>query len=357
MQKNNSSNNLEQTGLRVKLNGVRLAGVHSCVPKEIILNDFFESSFGGLQVEEVAKLIGVQQRRFAPDGVAGSDLTLEAATNLLKELDWEPNSIDALIYVSQTSDYKLPATACILQKKLGLNNCAAFDINLGCSAYPYALWTGMSLLKASGLSRVLVCVTEVMSKVTDMDDRATALLFGDAATVSALELNQGQGYTYFVLGTDGGGFQNLIIADGIRGVLDKAITEKKIAKPNKLYMDGWNVFNFTIGAVPKLITQTMDFAKLNPDDIDYFLLHQANAFMLDHLIKKSKLSKNRTLRNIQNFGNTSCASIPLLITTDLMNKSKERSLKLALVGFGVGYSWASAIIDIDPYIKLGFSEI
>jgi 3-oxoacyl-[acyl-carrier-protein] synthase-3 len=334
-----------------------VAGVHACIPKQVIDNAHFEAQFGAESVADVVKMVGVHQRRWAEPEVTGGDLTLAAAQALLASLAWAVNSIDAIVYISQTPDYRMPATACVLQHRLGLPaHCAAFDMNLGCSAYPYGLWLAMSLLQASGLKRALVCVSETMSKILDHSDRATALLFGDAATVTALEADAADRISNFVLGTDGAGFDNLIIADGARGAADPVIAEKQLTHPGKLHMDGWSVFNFTIGTVPKLVSDTLAQAALDVDAIDYFLFHQANAFMLDHLRKKSKLPQEKVLRNIAKYGNTSCASIPLLMATELGSISEDRPLTLAMIGFGVGYSWSSAILRIDAGTPLGLIE-
>jgi 3-oxoacyl-[acyl-carrier-protein] synthase-3 len=196
-----------------------------------------------------------------------------------------------------------------------------------------------------------------MSKITDMTDRSTALLFGDAATVTALEVDENAGGSYFTLGTDGSGAANLIIPGSDKGIKDSIINDKKIKNPSKLFMDGWNVFNFTISMIPQIINDSLENSKLNLNEIDYFLLHQANAFMINHLIKKSKIKKEKTLTNIEKYGNTSCASIPLLMTTELVNLVKLKKNKVMLVGFGVGYSWGTVVIDIQQEIKLGIIEI
>lgn len=344
-------------GRAVKLDGIRIAGVHACVPKQVVENGYFEAQFGAEAVADVVRMVGVQQRRWASPDVTGSDLTLVAVHSLLARLAWLTDSIDVIIYVSQTPDYKMPATACLLQDRLGLPvHCAAFDVNLGCSAYPYALWTAMSLLRASGLQRALVCVSETMSKIIDHNDRATALLFGDAATVTALEADPADRASHFVLGTDGSGFANLIIAGGARGASEPVVAEKQLTRPDKLHMDGWSVFNFTIGAVPKLVRDSLVQAAIGTEAVDYFLFHQANIFMLNHLTKKSKLPQEKVLKNIAQYGNTSCASIPLLMATELGTLRAKRPLTLAMFGFGVGYSWSSAVLRIDADTPMGWTE-
>lgn len=359
MQDSNSlMSEVTKSGTSVTLSGVRIAGVYACVPKTVINNEFFEKKFGVEATSDVVKMIGVKERRWANDNVTGGDLTIVAAQGLLAKLGWSSETIDIIIYVSQTPDFQMPATACLMQHRLGLSeHCAAFDINLGCSAYPYSLWTAMSLLSANGLKRALVCVSETMSKIIDQSDRATAMLFGDAATVTALEVDGSQIPNYFIFGTKGSGYTDLIIAKGARVPAEIEMAEKHISRPDKLHMDGWSVFNFTIGKVPSLVKDSLAKASLGTEAVDYFLFHQANNFMLNHLSKKSNLSSDKILKNIEKFGNTSCASIPLLMATDLSKLISGRSLTLALFGFGVGYSWSSAILQVDKNIILEWIEL
>jgi 3-oxoacyl-[acyl-carrier-protein] synthase-3 len=348
---------ITKSGRSVAISGVRISGIYACVPKQVIDNTYFEKQFGEEAVADVVRMIGVKKRRWSKEDVTGGDLTLVAAQSLLAKLGWSSETVDAIIYVSQTSDFKMPSTACVLQHRLGLaEHCAAFDLNLGCSAYPYALWTAMSLLRASGLKRALVCVSETMSKIIDKNDRATAMLFGDAATVTALEVDASDAPNFFIFGTNGSGYADLIIADGARVPAELAIVEKRISRPDKLHMDGWSVFNFTIGTVPGLVKQSLAQASLEINAVDYFLFHQANNFMLDHLIKKSKLPSEKILKNLANYGNTSCASIPLLMATELSSFISQRTLTLALFGFGVGYSWSSAVLRVDENIILDWIE-
>jgi len=348
---------ITKSGRSVVITGIRIAGVYACVPKQVIDNAYFEEQFGAEATFDVAKMIGVKKRRWVNENVTGGDLTLVAARGLLAQLGWSSQTVDAIIYVSQTPDFKMPSTACVLQHRLGLaEHCAAFDLNLGCSAYPYALWTAMSLLRASGLQRALVCVSETMSKVIDQSDRSTAMLFGDAATVTALEFDGSDKPSYFMFGTKGAGYSDLIIADGARVPAETEIAVKRISRPDKLHMDGWSVFNFTIGTVPGLVKQSLEQASLGTNDVDYFLFHQANNFILDHLSKKIKLPSEKILKNISNYGNTSCASIPLLMATDLSSFISKGSLTLALFGFGVGYSWSSAVLNVDENIVLKWIE-
>jgi 3-oxoacyl-[acyl-carrier-protein] synthase-3 len=335
-------------GREVKTTGAIIVGIVSCVPSRQIKNDYFVDKFGETGVNDVVKMIGVNKRHWVDETTTTRDLCLHAGKRLLKDLDWDPKSVDALIFVSQTPDFRLPASACILQSELELStSCIAFDVNLGCSAYPYALWLGMTMIQTGAARRVLLAVGETMSKITDVNDRATALLFGDAGTMTALAYSQKDSDAYFIMGTDGLGSKNLMIPMGAfknYPVQDDLRFEGK--NPLCNFMDGAEVFNFTLRAVPALVNKTILFAENSIESYHAFLFHQANRFMVERLAKKAKLPVDKIPININDFGNTSSASIPLLMTTTLRAQLKNDSLQLALFGFGVGYSWASASIKV-----------
>lgn len=337
-------------GREVRVGGARIAGLVSCVPSRQLTNDHFEEMFGREKVDDVVKMIGVQTRRWTDETTTTRDLCRHAGEHLLAKLAWEPTSVDAVIFVSQTPDFRLPATACALQTDLGIStNCIAFDINLGCSGYPYALWLGMTMVQTGAARRVLLAVGDTISKIVDPTDRATALLFGDAGTVTAIEAADTNDQASFILGTDGRGATNLIVPKG--GFKDHSLSDDpRLADkdPGCLYMDGGQIFNFTLRSVPPLVERTAEYAETPLEGHDYFLFHQANLFMLKHLAKKSKLPAEKTPFNIDRFGNTSCASIPLLMTTNIAEQLQQRRCRLGLIGFGVGYSWASASLSVGP---------
>lgn len=337
-------------GREARTTGGRIAGVVSCVPTHVRRNEEFHATFGESAVADVVKMIGVQTRRQVQGETTTRDLCRAAAQRLLAGLEWAPDSVDALIFVSQTPDFRLPATACALQSDLGIGtSCIAFDVNLGCSGYPYALWLGMTMLQTGAARRVLLAVGDTVSRIVDPADRATALLFGDAGTATALEADDTAATAHFVLGTDGRGATNLIVPSG--GFRDHS----KSGDPRldgrsacALYMDGGEIFNFTLRAVPPLVARTIELGAADGAVHDFHLFHQANQFMLKHLIKKAKLAPEQAPLNIEEFGNTSCASIPLLMTTRLQAELRDSKKRLGLFGFGVGYSWASASLDVGP---------
>lgn len=336
-------------GQSAEISGSRIAGMVSCVPRRTVTNDHFREAFGA-KVEEVSKMTGVQERRWAAAEQTTADLCLAAAQRLIDKLGWELDSVDGLIFISQTPDYKLPATGCALHGRLGLKPGAiAFDVNLGCSGFPYGLWLAMMSIQTGAADRILLAVGDTISKTVDSEDRSTAMLFGDAGTVTAIErAPEGFPSSHFILGSDGRGECNLIIPQGGYRTSLQAEGPFEGRKLDALYMDGGEIFNFTLSSVPPLIRATVEQAGLPIEEYEAFLLHQANAFMIKHLAKKAKLPPDKVPINIDRFGNTSSATIPLLMTTDLSAVLAERAARLALFGFGVGYSWASASIEVGP---------
>jgi 3-oxoacyl-[acyl-carrier-protein] synthase-3 len=282
-------------------------------------------------------------------GATTSDLCARATEHMLESIGWDRASVDGLIFVSQTPDYRLPATSCVLQDRLGFRpGILAFDVSLGCSGYPYALWLAMMMIQTGAAKRILLAVGDTSSIMNDGEDRGTALLFGDAGTVTAVEASDDPADSaHFILGTDGAGADNLIVPEG--AFRKREATGKLEGKQlDKLYMDGGEVFNFTLKAVPGLVRDTIAAADSQVEDYDLFLLHQANAFMIRHLAKKAKLPPEKVPINIDRYGNTSSATLPLLMTTDAADALKSGERRIAMFGFGVGYSWASAALKVGP---------
>ncbi len=318
-------------GLRLALNGVSLAGSVTCLPPYQLENSGLIDQFSIDDINQVVKSTGVKTRHIAPESVKSGDLCAKAASDLLESLGWERNSIDGVILMTQTSDQLLPATACRIQDKLGLRTSSfAFDVNLGCSAYPYGLWLAGSLM-ASGANRILLLAGDTINKIVDPSDRSTAFLFGDAGSATALEKKGGATWE-FILGTDGSGANYL-----------------EASSDTSLKMDGPKVFEFTLQRIPILLSE---LDKINGHAHDFYLLHQANKFILQQLRRKCKIPDECFLSNIEKFGNTSSASLPLLLASELGGIVVKNDTRLALVGFGVGLSWAAASITLDQTTKL-----
>lgn len=347
----------------LRVNDVRMVGLASAVPDFVRTVDDDALRFGEEDARKISESVGIKSRRIAPEGLCASDLCASAGERLLDQLGWERDSVQALLFVTQTPDYRIPATACTLQARLGLSTaCAAMDINLGCSGYVYGLATAAQFARGlagsqEGGGRVLLLVGDTLSRMVSPDDRSAALLFGDAGTATALEYSQGAPEMFFDLGTDGSGAEHLIVpAGGFRRPAtpeSHVRTEREngnIRSDEDLVMDGGEVFLFTLSHVPGLVKRTLKGAGWTPDDIDGVVLHQANAFMLNHLRKRLKLDDEKMILALDSYGNTSSASIPLAMTHTWAKSFPDKPLQLILGGFGVGWSWGGAAVTCDDMV-------
>jgi 3-oxoacyl-[acyl-carrier-protein] synthase-3 len=332
-----------------------IRAICSSVPTRCFDNLKETTAFDPMEVDKVVKMAGVRTRHIAADTMCSSDLCIPPARRVLEKLQWPPESVDALIFVTQSPDYFLPSTCCLAHRALGLSDrCASFDVGLGCSGYPYALWLATMMLSAGGIKRVLVLHGETPTRFSDKSDRAVALLFGDAGSATALEASPAAGAARwgFSLHTDGSGWRDLIIEGG-------AFRDRTPADPRKLYvaMNGANVFNFTIKRVPALAEDTLRGSGASLESVDYFILHQSNLFIMKHLAKKMRLHESKVPFTLQRYGSTGGPSIPLTITQGNLARPPDRALKLMLLGYGVGMSWGSALIDLPPETILDHVEI
>lgn len=335
--------------------GVRLMGIASAVPATTRSVDDEAVIFGSEDASRISTNIGVRSRHVVTGNQCTSDLCHAAAERLLVQLNWSPDSIGALVFVSQTPDYLLPATSCSLHGRLGLSkSCAAFDLNLGCSGYVYGLWIA-SLLVNSGIQRVLLLVGDTISRIVCPSDRSTAPLFGDSGTATALEKCAEAAPMVFSLGTDGTGHQHLIVPAG--GFRQPRTAETKIRAEREngnirsdedLYMDGPEIFTFSLREVPALVHSTLEAAGWLPENVDAFVFHQANQFMLQYLTKRMRLPSEKVVLNLERFGNTSSASIPLAMSDALADSLRSAPRQLLLAGFGVGLSWGAVSLTCGP---------
>ena len=334
-----------------RIDGFRIAGVATCAPPRVVDNLEYGKDFGADEVRKVVSMAGVQQRHIVDPGVTSADLCFEAADSLLKQLGWARDSITGVILVTQTPDYFLPSSSCLVHKWLGLSDrCAAFDVGLGCSGYPYGLYLAATMLKAGGHQRILMLHGETPSRFTSPDDHATTLLFSDVGSATALESDDGQSApAFFCLQTDGAGYEGLIM----RGA---AFRDRDPANPRHQYleMDGAGIFNFTIKRVPPLVRDTLAFANLTVDDIDWFLFHQSNRFIMKHLAKKCGLPEQRVPIILERFGNSGGPSVALALTQSL-GDSERTGCRVMMLGYGVGLSWGSAVAQIGAEAALTHS--
>ncbi|MDL1984176.1 MAG: ketoacyl-ACP synthase III [Deltaproteobacteria bacterium] len=341
-----------------KVSNIRLAGIVGAVPEPVRTVQDCTEYFDEKEVLKISQSTGVKRWHVAPSHVCVSDLCHTATERLLAELDWSRDSIDLLIFISQGPDYILPATGCILQSRLGLSKqCAAFDINLGCSGYVYGLWLIAHMLSSGKLNRALLLVGDTASKTVSHLDRSAALLFGDAGAATAIERCEEERSMTFVFGTDGTGAKNLIIpAGGFRYRRNKSSGIPKerengnIRSDEQLFMDGAEIFAFTLREVSPMLKTVLKEAVWSADDVDAFVFHQANKFIIEYLAKRMKLPIEKVPMSLENYGNTSSASIPLTMVHTLSDKLRNESLKIVMAGFGVGYSWGACTLSCGPMV-------
>lgn len=342
--------------VKAVIEGVRVAGLRAVVPRP--RHSFREdhSLFTAEEAEKLFAATGVHERRIAPPQVCASDLALAAAEGLLAQLGWGADEVGVLVFVSQEPDYNLPATACLLQRRLGLpTTSAAFDVNLGCSGFVYGMWIASQLLRGCSATRALVLCGDISTRHLRPDDRSTLPLFGDAGAAVALERAEGAAPMHAVYGTDGRGGPHLCIRAGGRrnrltpGMVPRSSEEEaRLYADARLHLDGGEVFAFTLRVVPGLVREVLDHAGLGLDDLDMVVMHQANRFMLEHLRKKIRIPPEKCLIDLHDFGNTSSASIPLAISHRLGDWLAVSPRKLLLAGFGVGWSWGALVAEVGP---------
>jgi 3-oxoacyl-[acyl-carrier-protein] synthase-3 len=351
--------------LTTKLHGQRIAGIATAVPETGLGVADLATLFGQEEASKLVKSTGVARRRIAGSHLCASDLCLAAARRLMADLAWDPTSIQAIIFVSQTPDYRLPATACLLHARLGLSkDCATFDVNMGCSGYIYGLWMAAQFIQASGLSRVLLLVGDTISRYLSDQDRSTFPIFGDAGTATAIE-SVPESHMSFALATDGAGGSHLMVpAGGFRTPhSEKSARRRERENGNwrsdeDLYMNGAEVFAFTLREVPTLIDAILTLAIWERESVAHYIFHQANRFILDHLAKKMKLPPDKVPLSLMDYGNTSSASIPLTISACLRESlTCPNKQRLVLAGFGVGWSWGACATEMGSLVLPPILEV
>jgi len=339
----------------LKFNDVGIAGMAACVPSNTINNYDYTENFSAEEAKDITDKTGILQRRFAQPGVTASDLCFAAAEKLMADLHIDKAEIDLLVFVSQTPDYRMPATSVLLQNRLGLSmQTMAFDISLGCSAYVYTLSVVYSIMEKSGLRKALLLDGETRSRVYSPKDRKTAFLFGDGGTATIVEKDNRFGESFFSLNSDGSREDLIKIKSGgyrypssAESLVEKVVDEHgNVRSDEHGYMEGADVFNFVLREIPPDIKKMEVFAETSITSMDYYLFHQANDYMNGYLAKKLKLPADKVPSSIAKFGNTSSVSIPLTIVSQLQGKLNENK-KLMLCGFGVGMSWATAFIQFN----------
>ena len=345
----------------IKLNNVGISAIAACVPINKQINKESFPWFKENELLEIIESTGIRERRIADVNTCASDLCFAAAEKLINDLKVERDAIDLLIFFSQGNDYRIPATAPNLQYRLKLpKSTGAFDISLACSGYVYALSVAFSFASQEGIDKVLLLDGETFSKFVNVKDKSNAIIYGDAGTATLVEKGE-FGESVFSLNSDGAGVDALKIeAGGARvpsnpdNISEKEMEDGNVRSPHQLYMDGMEVFNFTMLNVPKDIKKMMELTNTNSDTLDLLVLHQANKFMTDYFVKRLKFPADKVPYSIERFGNTSSASIPLTLVTETKDKKRD---KVIISGFGAGLSWASAYLCLNKCIIFDLVEV
>jgi len=310
------------------------------LPTAYKIVDDFEIDNPDWNIHKVIEKTGINKIYIAEENQTSVDLAIEAINSFLKKFEVNPNSIDGLLFVTQSPDYVLPTSACIIQEKIGLpETILGFDINLGCSGFVNSLAVAVSLIKSSTLNNCLIVCAETYSKYINKNDRTTKTIFSDAAAVCLLEKNSKTNFLFspFHFGLDGKGAPNLIVkGSGAR--------KKMIGEDSNLFMDGGKVFMFTMSEIPKFVNNLLKKNDKTVADIDLFIFHQASKLVLDTLSQKLNLPSDKVFRNLGSVGNTVSCSIPIAICDAIDQKKIFNGATIMLVGFGVGYSWGGTII-------------
>jgi len=329
---------------------VGITAISACVPPTRFSNYDLGYMVPADNIAKLVDTIGIKEKRLAESDICTSDLCYKAAKRLMEDNQIDPHSIDMLLFLSMTPDYITPPTSSILQKRLGLpNSVGALDMSLACSGFVYALSVAFAYASMQGVNRVLVLVGETMSKLTNRRDKVNFPLYGDAGTACLVEKGD-FGDATFVLTADGegedfvkipaGGFRTPLTAENLE---DKEREEGNFRRDVEITMDGMTTFNHAVTAIPKQVKMLMQEAGITADDVDYLVSHQANKFMIDFIIKRMKFDPKKAPFCLEKYGNTSCASVPITIVSELHGKMAGEK-RLLLSAIGAGWSFGTAYL-------------
>ncbi len=326
-----------------KVENTKIVGVSGAIPKNEVSNNDLE----GLTRQEIDLLIkttGIENRRVANNAICASDLCFSAAEKLLEELQWDKNEIEVLVFVTQTPDYPIPGTSMILQDRLDLpKSCMTIDINQGCAGYVYGLSVITSMMSSGGIKKGLLLVGDTITKLIDKGDNSVAPIFSDAGTATAIQFDSSAEEMVFNLQTDGSGFEAIIVKEG-------GARNQKIEGGNKMRMRGHDIFAFALKEVLPNINSVIEHADANKDQIDYYIFHQANKLLNESIRRKMRIDSSKVPYTLNKYGNTSCATIPLTLVSELSEEARNKALNLLISGFGVGLSWGSALVKISDIV-------
>jgi 3-oxoacyl-[acyl-carrier-protein] synthase-3 len=326
-----------------------IKGIAYYLPEKVLTNDDLTKIFPEWTVNKVSSKLGISERHIAASDETALDMSVKASVKLFTEYKISPSEIDFILFCTQSPDYILPTSACIIQDRLGIPTSAgALDFNLGCSGYIYGLSLAKGLIMGEIANNVLLLTSETYSKYLDSDDKSNKAIFGDASTATLVSRNGFAKILNFNLGTDGKGAENLIIKTGGSKYKDKKedvhYEGGNPISSDYLYMNGPEIFSFTIESVPLLVKNTLLINRIMLEEIDLFIFHQANKYILDFLRRKIGIEEDKFFYYLEKVGNTVSSSIPIALKE--AQKGNKLKSKVLLAGFGVGYSWAGTVLTV-----------
>ena len=331
---------------------VYIKSISYYLPEKVVTNEELVENFPEWNAEKVTSKVGINERHISDTDETAGDMAIKAAQKMFDEYSVSPSDIDFILLCTQSPDYFLPTTACILQNKLGIPTSAgALDFNLGCSGYIYGLSLAKGLIAGKIAKNVLLLTAETYNKYIHPLDKGNRSLFGDGASATLISTDGFAQIGNFALGTDGSGAENLIVKTGASRYKSPLNDLEKdeggnFQSSDYLYMNGSEIFNFTLEAVPPLVEQVLKNNYIDKDTIDYFVFHQANKFMLNTIRKVCTIPKDKFYINLEQTGNTVSSTIPIALKDIIEAKKLENNMNILITGFGVGYSWGGCILKI-----------
>lgn len=343
-------------GANFKFEHVRIAGISTVVGnKEISIDSESQYYENADQLNRLKKTIGFDTRAIVDGTVTASDMCLQAAASLMKEMNLVPADFDAIVSVTQTPDYYMPGNAHVIHKALGFpSTCIAYDLEFGCSGYIKGLFMAY-MMAEKGFGRVLLLTGDTLSKIIDVRNRADAPIFGDAGCATVIEKTENVTLSHFCLYSDGKGLETMWQQAGAYRMPSSEETKKEIRdeKGNvrtleNFYMNGFDVFSFTMTEQPKLLKEILNFSEKTVEEIDYFVLHQANKYIIETIIKKAKIPLEKApYKTFSKYGNQSSASIPATVCSELSDTLKNKTAHVIFQGFGIGLSWGACQLELN----------
>ena len=341
----------------LSVSGVALRGVSASVPKNREDNSLLDS-LDDKSKAEIIERVGIRFRHVVDDDTTAADLCQKSAEKLLKELSWNRDEIGLLVFVTQTPDHTVPGTATQLQNKLGLpQNCIALDVNQGCAGYVYGMSVVAGMMKSFGLKKGLLLVGDTITKLVSPTDNSIRLIFADAGSATAFELDDAASEMNFRLGSRGEDFKAIHIPHGgsrfpstEQSLKPEETSEGIVRNACQLSMNGQAVFTFGLSTVSTEIRKLLEATETGVDYVDFMVLHQANQFLNDAIARKTGFSKEKTPSSLHDFGNTSCATIPATLVSQLSEELSSKPLNLLLSGFGVGLSWGNVLLTTNNVV-------